>query len=213
MSRKTTELAFGFLENMRYRSQRNFIVQGGGERRPEKSQKSEGEREIAERIKKLSQSAGHDETSRDQLRKAYSEYEKITLKAQLAGPQYKAIRSVAPAGLAEIQNKLAADTAIVQYLFAGEKVTALIVTTTDLQAVQLTISKSDLDAKIKLLRSLVFQDEVGETTWLPVAESLRANLIEPVERQGALKNIKRIGIGPYGYLNNTAIFSTGTPRG
>jgi CHAT domain-containing protein len=107
-----------------------------------------------------------------------------------------------PVSLSEIQQRLSADTALIEFLFVGEKVFALVISKTDLQTVSLPISKSNLAAKTKLFRSLIFSNEENENDWLPVAESLCSGLIEPIEKVLALQDVKRIGFIPYGFLHD-----------
>ena len=202
ISKKANELAFSFLENARYRSLRNFLIQVR-ERRADAPQKSEKERELTERIKRLSQNLKqkNNEATREQLRKAYNEYEEHILKAQLERPQYLAIRAAKPVALSEVQQKLSTETALIEFLFVGEKVFALVVTQKNLQSILLPVSKSALAAKTKLFRSRIFTDEVDETDWLPVAESLRGALLEPLEKKDLLRDVKRIGFIPQGFLH------------
>lgn len=203
VSRSATELVFGFLENMRYRSLRNFLIRVR-EKRADPSPTSEREQELTERIERLSQNLKPDDNAatREQLRKAYSEYEELTLKAQLEQLQYLAIAAAKPVASSELQHQLSADTALLEFLFVGERVFALVITNKHLRAVGLPVAKSALAAKTKLFRSLIFTSEANETVWLPVAESLRVNLIEPIEQSGALAGIRRIGLIPYGVLHD-----------
>jgi len=203
VSRSATELVFGFLENMRYRSLRNFLIQVR-EKRANVPPTSERERELTERIETLSESLKPNDNAatREQLRRVYSEYEEITLKAQLEQPQYLAIAAAKPVASSELQQRLPNDTALVEFLFLGERVFALVITQKGLKAVELPVSRSGLAAKTKLLRSLIFRIEANETVWLPVAESLRANLIGPIETSGALSNITTLGLVPYSFLHD-----------
>lgn len=204
-------LTFAFLENMRYRSLRNFLIRVK-EKRTEVAPESDRERELTKEIKRLSQNhKPGDEETRERLRKAYSEYEELTLKAQLEQPQYLAIAAAKPVELAELQPKLPADTALVEFLFVGERVFALVITQKGLRTVELPASRGGLAAKTKLLRSLIFRIEANETAWLPVAESLRANLIEPIETSGALRNITTIGFVPYSFLHDLPFAALARP--
>lgn len=203
ISKKADELLFRFHENMRYRSLRNFLVRVK-ERRADAPQKSEKERELTGRIDSLSRKLKQhsDASTREQLRQFYDQYENLTLKTQLEQPQYLAIRAAQPADLSEIQQNLQSQTALVEFLFAGEKVLALVVTQESLEIVVLPVSQRTLAAKTKLFRSLIFTNEATDTAWLPVAESLRTILIEPLEKSGALKEIERIGFVPYAFLHD-----------
>jgi CHAT domain-containing protein len=203
LTRIANELLFGFLENMRYRSLRNFLVQVK-ERRIPSSPPNENERALNERIKKLSQDlrARGNEATREQLRKAYHDFEEITLKAQLQQPQYLAISAAKPVGLADLQQTLPASTALIEFLFVGERVCAVVINQKSVRTVELPIKKRTLTAKAKLFRSLVFNDATSEDAWLPVATSLRTNLIEPLEASGALSNINTLALVPYGLLHD-----------
>ncbi len=202
LSQLAGEITFGFLENMRYRSLRNFVVQIR-ERLAVPAPESEREHELSERIKKLTLSANAHEAAgaRAQLAKAYAEYEELTLKAQLRQPQFLAIAAAKPITLSRLQQTLKAGTALVEFILVRERVYALVITGQNLRAVELSITKSALAAKVKLFRSLVFSDE-RDHGWLPVAQSLRANLIGPLETSGALANISTIGFVPYGFLHD-----------
>lgn len=197
------KLIFRFLENMRYRSLRNFLIQVR-EKRTDTTATNQKERELTARINRLSQSLKqhNNVATREQLQQAYAEYEEVTLKAQLEQPQYLAIRSARPVELSELQQKLSAETALVEFLFVGEKVFALITTQKGLKSISLPVSKSTLAAKTILFRSLIFNQEETVSDWFPVAESLHKSLIEPIEKTGALIGIKRIGYIPYGFLHD-----------
>lgn len=202
LAQLASEITFGFLENMRYRSLRNFLVQMR-EKLPVPTPVSERERELTERITKLTQhlNARDNAGTREQLAKAYNEYEELTLKAQLQQPQYLAIAAAKPVPLSQLQQSLSAGTALVEFLLVRESVFALVISAKSLRAVELPIKKAALAAKVKLFRSLVFSD-AGDNAWLPVAQSLRANLIEPFETSGAFANISTIGFVLSGVLHD-----------
>jgi CHAT domain-containing protein len=196
------ELVFGFLENMRYRSLRNFLIRVN-ERQLASLSETEQERAIAEEIKRLSDQlrSENDSKTRDKLREAYSEYEELTLKSQLNLPEYLALASAKVATLGELKAKLAA-TALIQFLFAGENAFALVITPNDTRAILLPISTKALSAKTRLLRSLISVSENDDNAWLPVAESLGASLIDPIEAAGLLNNVTSLGIVPSSFLHN-----------
>lgn len=201
-SKLAGEITFGFLENMRYRSLRNFLVQIR-ERLAAPAAESERERELSNRIKKLTQDLKTRDNSdtRAQLAKAYNHYEELTLKSQLQQPQYLAIAAAKPITLSQLQQELNPGTALVEFLFVRERVFALVITGKGLRTVELPIARSVLSAKAKLFRSLVFGD-AGDNAWFPVAQSLRTYLVGPLEASGALANIRTIGFAPYGFLHD-----------
>lgn len=202
LSERANEILFGFLENMRYRSLRNFLVQIKEKRIAQPA--DERERVLSEQIKKLSDNlkTSDDAGTRAQLRKTYHEYEEATLKVQLQQPQYLAISAAKPMALAELRQKLPTDTALIEFLIVGERVFALAITQKSVRTVELPISKQTLAAKTKLFRSLVFAGDTEENVWLPVAASLRSSLIAPLEASGILIDIKTVGVVPYGLLHD-----------
>ncbi len=194
------QLAFSFLENMRYRSLRNFLIQV---RERREGTPLANEKELKERIETLSRKLRQQDsnTTREELHKAYNDYENLTLQSQLEQPQYLAIRSAKPVTISEIQNKLSPRTVLMEFVFAGENVFALLITKSSLQSVLLPISKSKLSAKTKLFRSLIFTDGVNANDWIPVSESLRDALIEPLEQKDLLRDVNTIGFIPQGFLH------------
>lgn len=200
ISTQSNEIWFGFLEHMRYRSLRNFLVQVR-ERRADVTRNARQEQVLVERIDKLSRRLRQqdDETGRAQLKRAYDKYENLTLRAQLEEPQFLAIRAASPAALSEVQKTLSPGTALIEFVFAGERVLALAITRDTARGFALPVSRSALVAKTKLFRSMIFNADPSD--WLPVAESLHASLIEPIEAAGLLRSIETIGLVPYGCLH------------
>lgn len=201
LTRSADELVFGFLENMRYRSLRNFLVRVR-EKRPVGAKADEAEKQLAQRIRTLSEVLKQDgsETVRDRLRATYQEFEELTLKAQLEQAQYVALREAKPVSISDLRSGIAPGTALVEYFFVGEKVYALVITQKNLQSVLLPISRSNLAAKAKVFRSAIFTDDGAD--WQPVSESLRLALIAPLESSGALGESRTIGFVPVGFLHD-----------
>lgn len=203
ISKRANEILFAFLENMRYRSLRNFIVRIR-EKRTIAAPAREKEAALAERIKKLSgdfKATGNQRT-RELLRIAYHEFEELTLKAQLQQPQYLAITAAKPVTLSQLQRDFPRDTALVEFLFVRERVFALVITHKVIRALELPISRAALAAKVKLFRSLIFTAESDESIWLPVAESLHTNLLAPLESAGLLNGMNAVGVVPYSFLHD-----------
>ena len=202
ISRRAAEILFAFLENMRYRSLRNFLIQVK-EKRANARRNMDRERELTEQIARLSRRLKQldDALTRQQLRKVYDEYENLTLKAQLEAPQFLAIRQAMPAPLSEVQSALSPQIVLLEFLFVRDKVYALVLSRDVLRVIALPVSKSALAAKTKLFRALVFSKET-DSDYLPVAVSLHASVIDPILASGALSNTKSIGVVPYGFLHD-----------
>ncbi|MEW6207045.1 MAG: CHAT domain-containing protein [Acidobacteriota bacterium] len=197
------EMAFRLVEQLKYSSFRNFVLQSGEKRNEPRAAESE-EKEALRRIERASAVAhrANSQSAREQLRRAYSDYEEAALKSEMTHSGYRVARQSQPVTLEAAQRALGSRTAIVEYLFAGEKVYALLITRSDLRSALLPVTKSNLAAKVKLLRSLIFNGDAEQTDWQRVACDLRRSLIAPFEESGALAGIKRLGVIPAGFLHD-----------
>jgi len=194
------KLTFRFLEQMRYRTFRSVVVRlaeaPGSRRAP-----SADEQAAVERIERLTRQLDADAPPvrwRD-LRAAYADYEDLVLRAELAAPRYRLVAAARPVELEVLQGVLAPDAAVVEYVLAGERVFALIVTRGGIESVVLPIETSRLEPKVKLFRALVFGAS-GED-WRPLAAELDRLLIAPLEESGALGGVGTLVLVPMGCLH------------
>ena len=199
------ELAFRFLEQLRYSSFRNLVLQLSEKK--SNARPAGEEKEALSRIEKAFNSFKGEGSAemRARLRRAYSDYEDQTLRSVLNEPRYRLVREAQPVELEAAQSALSPDTALVEYVFAGEKVFALVITRSTCASVALPVTRTNLSSKVKLFRSLIFdgsQDDRGGFDWKPVAEDLHRSLIEPIERTGSLAGIRRLGVVPFGSLHD-----------
>jgi CHAT domain-containing protein len=201
-SKIQNQLAFRVLEQLRYRSFRNFVVRLSEKRSDPRPPRQEEMAAISriEQVSRKSKSQPNPSFMK-QLRRAYSDYEDLVLRTELATPRYQRVRQARPAEVEEVQRVLDPETALVEYLFAGEKVFALVITRSTLRSAILPVTKPNLAAKVKLFRSLMFNPQ-SRADWQPVADDLRRVLIEPLEQSGALSGIRRLGLVPYGFLHD-----------
>lgn len=197
------EVAFRTLEQLRYRAFRDFVVTlDRAKHRPEARRAAEAR--ALERIEQLSARLKERESPaawRD-LRQAYSDYEDLVLRSELGRRPYQLVREARPADLREVQRALDPQTALVEYLMAGDRVYALVATRSALRSVVLPVGTRNLAAKVKLFRSLVFDEAAAGSAWRPVAADLRRVLVEPIEQTGALGGIGRLAIVPFGFLHD-----------
>lgn len=201
---KEKELAFRFIEQLKYSSFRNLVLQLS-EKKSEPRTAVREEKEALARIERASAGLrrANSVAMREQLRRAYSDYEDIALKSELTRSGHRIVRQSQPATLEVAQKVLDSRTAIIEYLFTEEKLYALIITRSSLSSVLLPVTKANLAAKVKLFRSLIFNGEQNdETDWQPVACDLRQSLIAPLEQTGALRGISRLGLIPAGFLHD-----------
>jgi CHAT domain-containing protein len=205
-SRPEEETAFRVLEQLRYRSLKNLVVGLGGKKPAAHMPRAE-EREAISRIKQASAALKNQSSAKawQQLGRAYGDYEDLALKSELARAEYRIVRQARPAELDAVQKSLDAETALVEYVLAGDRVFALILTRSALRSVALPVTRQNLAAKVKLFRSMVINGagpESHQSEWQPVACDLRRLCVEPLEQTGALASIRRIGVVPYGFLHN-----------
>ena len=98
-----------------------------------------------------------------------------------------------------IQLRLAADAAVLEYLVAGDEVVAFVITAKTKSAQQLRVRKTDLVAKVGLLRDLIGRPPGDE--WRLPAASLADLLVVPLERKGLFEGIHRLYIVPHQALH------------
>lgn len=218
VSKTENELAFRLLEQLKYRAIKKLVLRVSDQREASKAL-VEKEKIALKHLLQESQKLkdGKDPESFEQLRRAYSDYEDALLQSQLDETQYKIVREASPVNAEDAQNALDNETALIEYIFTDEKVFALIITRSSLQSVTLPITKENLAAKVKLMRAMIFGNNTNEnllsasqvqlknsfdSDWQPVAEDLHQTLIVPIEKTDILKNIRRIGFVPYGFLHN-----------
>lgn len=203
------ELTFRFLEQMRYRSFRSVVVRLGASVTGERVQ-SPGETAAVARIERVSQLYAEAPTPAlwEELRRGYAEYEDRVLRAELSASRYRLLAGERPVALAGLRSALAPDDALVEYVVAGERAFALVVTRRTLTSAVLPVSASELETKVKLFRHLLFSDGGhsggGEDSdgWRPLAAELGRLLVAPLESTGALAGTARLVLVPMGFLHD-----------
>lgn len=198
-------LAFRFLEQRRNRSFRNFIVQSGS-KRISSTQAGHTETSALANVQNISEELKFRDSAagRERLQLAYSKFEDAVVKEQFSSEMQRAIRAVRPVDLKTAQEELSENTAAIEYIFAGEKTFALVITKNSLQSFALPVTRANVENKVKLLQQTFFSEAEGEEEdlWRPISQSLRSSLIEPIESSHVLKNIERLAIVPSGILHD-----------
>lgn len=197
-----TELAFRFLEQRRYRSFRNFIVQSSSKNNTS-AQTGDGEKKALAEIEKLKNHSKNNNGAelKERLLKAYGDYENAVLKDQFSKEIQKAITTAQPIDLNTARQNLDEKTALIEYVLAGEKVFAIVLTKNDLRHFLLPVSRSNLRNKTRLLNASIFA-KIESDDWQAIARSLRENLLEPLEKSDVLKDKNRLAIVPFGVLHD-----------
>jgi CHAT domain-containing protein len=114
-------------------------------------------------------------------------------------PGYAAARALASVSSNDVQGRLAADTALVDYVVADEGVSIFVIRSTGIQAKTIPIRSVDLAAKVEWLRDLIVR-EPG-TDWQAPAASLCQTLVAPIEQAGWLADVHHLYLVPHGILH------------
>ena len=101
--------------------------------------------------------------------------------------------------LAEVQARLKPGEALVEYVVGDERLMIFVLQPGKLSAVIEELRKTDLFAKVNLLRELI-QDPSMNSWWAPAA-SLSDSLIKPLQDNNLLDDIDHLYLVPHGILN------------
>ncbi len=216
------ELTFRFLEQMRYRSFRSLMVRLGaprtGERRPT-PEETAALRQIEAVQRRAAMEPQDDEPWRD-LRLAYGNYEDSVLRAELTASTYRLVAAERPVELSSLRQALAPGQALVEYVFAQERLFALTVTRDSLTSAVLPISTAALQAKVKLWRRQLFAsaDASGDapadaSSWRPLADELGRVLVQPLIDSAGLEGIEDLVLVPMGVLHDVPFAALGLADG
>lgn len=200
-------LVFRLLEQMRYRSLRGTVARLAAARKTSENA-STVEVAAAGEIDRISVELNKEWTSEgwSSLRLAYQNYEDVVLRSQLNAEQYGRIENVRPVGLETVQQQLDDETAIIEYVIASDPQTfadrafALVIRRDHLRSVLLPAPSSQIETQVKLFRDLLSQENNDD--WLPLAEELGRQLIQPLLDDGVLTGTKEWIVVPMGFLHD-----------
>jgi CHAT domain-containing protein len=134
-----------------------------------------------------------------ELGDAERNYENFLDDLRRTEPAYAAVRALtAPSGK-EVEQRLTANTALIEYVVGEQSLVIFVLTSDALRARTVPVRAIDLEAKVDTLRDLMLHKNTNE--WrLPAAALYRA-LIAPVEEAGWLRGIKQLYIIPHAVLH------------
>jgi CHAT domain-containing protein/Tfp pilus assembly protein PilF len=201
--------AFQVAEKLRARAYLDLLHRGQS---PLHNAQGQRETELRERIRRL-QKAFSEEQGKppaEQKRKileAYSaeladaerQFQNLLDDLAASDPAYAALAMLRVPTSAEVQARLPAGTALVDYLAGEDRLTIFVITQSALHAKTIPIRLRNLRAKVELLRDLIARPQ-GDDWYLP-AKSLRQSLLEPVEHEGWLAGITQLILVPNGLLH------------
>jgi CHAT domain-containing protein/Tfp pilus assembly protein PilF len=132
------------------------------------------------------------------LRAAERKYQNRLDDLRSAHPQEAALNGLLVPSAGEVQARLPARTALVEYIVGNDEVTIFVLTGSNVHATTVPVKVANLSAKIELFRDLV--RNVQSDDWRQPAESLESLLIAPLEKPGWLKGITRLYLVPNAVL-------------
>jgi CHAT domain-containing protein/Tfp pilus assembly protein PilF len=101
--------------------------------------------------------------------------------------------------IAEVQRDLGPGSALLEYVVGSSQLDILVVRRDGVEAVTVPIGQPQLTSRVDLLR--YFISRPGTDQWRPPAVGLRHLLVDPVERRGWLRGVRKLYISPDGILN------------
>jgi len=101
--------------------------------------------------------------------------------------------------VAQIQSRLPADAAVVEFLLDRGALYTFVLRSDSLNALAVPIVEKELEVRIELLRDLMLRDD--STDWIRPSRKLHELLIRPLEREGWLRDVRRLYIVPHRSLH------------
>ena len=202
--------AFMFAEKLRARSYLDMLNRGQAPIRNQSQRQTETT--LQNRIRELQRKLEEENAkpSPDQKRQALDLFSKELSEAEhgyenflddlrRTEPAYAAARSLtAPSGK-EVEQRLSANTALIEYVLGEENLVIFVLTRDGLRAKTVRIRAIDMGAKVDTLRDLMLHKNTNE--WKLPAARLYQTLIAPIEDAGWLQGIKQLYIIPHATLH------------
>lgn len=184
------------------RSEINALVSDDSVAESEQAQREAEARKTA-RLAELRTQQQQIGTELGALHKAY---EALTIDLKLSSPQYVAVKSGQPLGLAEVQKLLDSQTTLVSYYTAGGVIYAFTITRTSAEVEQLAVD--NLPTTVATAVEAIKQQSAGR-----VLATLSAQLTEPVLADVTTPLVGIVSYGPLHALPFAALSAGGTSLG
>lgn len=168
-------------------------------------------RELGEQIRKLRRSLEQEyavpqKERRDRAAQLYSselaraerEYAALLDDSRSSVVASKPARAETIPSIAEIQNYLPRDAAVMEYVVGKRSVSILLVTSTSVVGLPVAVTFESLSSRIELLRDLIAE---RRAEWSTPGSGLLKLLVDPVATSGHLAGIRQLLIVPDGVLN------------
>ncbi len=147
----------------------------------------------------------------DELASAQRAYEALMDDLRASRPEAVALHALDVSTPEQVQARLPADTALIEYVLGDDSLAIFTLTRADVRAKTVSVRAADLQSKVELFRDLVARK--GSRDWVKPAESLDRLLIEPIAQEGWLRNIRRLEIVPHSVLHYLPFASLVRPGG
>jgi len=132
------------------------------------------------------------------LAEAERQYQALIDDRRNSGPDDAAERALRVPMPEQVESRLPAHSALVEYIVGDDAVAIFVVRHDSVRAKRIPVRAADLRAKIELFRDLIAQG--GTDDWIKPATSLYSLLVAPIEQAGWLKGVTRLAIVPHGAL-------------
>jgi CHAT domain-containing protein/Flp pilus assembly protein TadD len=202
--------AFVFAEKLRARSYLDMLSRG---RPPIRNQtQRQTETALQNRVRELQHKLEEESAkpSPDQKRQALDlfskelddaerDYETFLDDLRRTDPAYAAVRALSVPSGKEVEQRLTANTALIEYVLGEQNLVIFVLTSEGLRAKTVPLRALDLEARVDTLRDLMLHKNTNE--WKLPAANLYRTLIAPIEEAGWLQGIKQLYIIPHAILH------------
>jgi len=136
---------------------------------------------------------------RDDLRSAEEDWNRAVESLVRTDHRAVALRAGTLPSVPDIQQRLASDAALVQFVVDSDRTVAFVLTRTAFRARLLPVGGRILRPRIELLRALLRRTE--SDSWHPPAERLDDELLGPLRAAGWLRDVRHLYVVPHADLN------------
>ena len=133
-----------------------------------------------------------------ELAGAERDYEALLDSSDVSATGSTPTRSANLPSLAQIQQLLPANTALIEYVVGRQMISIFLVTPSSLVGMPVQIKAESLSSRAELLRGLISE---RRPEWIEPARGLRKVLFDPIRSDGRLSSVRQLLIVPDGVLN------------
>ena len=140
--------------------------------------------------------------ARDSLVAARAQYQRLLVELRESSPDYASLVAGSTAAVADVQNLLSADAALIEYLVHDEGTAAFVLRRGEVTAVELPLNRRTLRQLVELFRGTMRRaPSTDDDLWRTPLRRLYRDLIAPLEEAGVLDNARTLIIAPHAELH------------